>query len=113
MREIKFRAWDKVNNRWFYFNLADTARIGFYEKIKLLKINLDEANQFTGLHDQVGKEVYEGDIVNFCNNIGEVRFRKHTKAEFYLYGKDQDYELINNYNLNVLGNIYENPELLK
>ena len=89
------------------------AAIGHYHRIIP-----ESAGQFTGLHDKTGKEIYEGDIINpvVMNGTitrGEVVFHyggfmaKQIGAEWLiddLYRYD---------NFEVIGNIYENPELLK
>ena len=100
-----------------------------------------EAQQSTGLHDKNGKEIYEGDVVSGREGvkIGDVRFgqykrppqSKHDRPEWnlgwYVQGKDCEYSLEElewyikptNYApfrgsyLEIIGNIYSNPELLK
>lgn len=60
-REIKFRAWDNINNEMRYPAKKDVFATGptsgdFIDK-------WDTVMQFTGLHDKNGKEIYEGDLV--------------------------------------------------
>ena len=57
MREIKFRAWDKIINEWVYFTLEELCNeVGDFSIMK-------NWCQYTGLKDNNGKEIFEGDIV--------------------------------------------------
>lgn len=62
--------------------------------------------QFTGLHDKNGKEIWEGDIVDDGVSRQTVRYDPHL-AMFILDNNDNL-----NPDLEVIGNIHENPELL-
>lgn len=123
MRTIKFRAWGK-NSKEF---LTDGKMIGFTLKEiqNIHDIDLWEFTQFTGLLDKNGKEIYEGDIVTgytFAERMGdEVEWTKEQPATvtydnkicgfypFYYNARWRcDVESIE-----VIGNIYENPELIK
>lgn len=70
--------------------------------------------QYTGLTDKNGKMIFEGDIVEYPEGIAEITWEE-TEA---LFGIKQDNDVcdFNSYwgqNLEVIGNVYDNPELLK
>jgi hypothetical protein len=99
MRKIKFRAWKIAEARWNDWWIAD---IYVDENIEDEDLIIE---QFTGLLDKNGKEVYEGDIVrqwDVNNCIDSLEYAFYRIAECTL---DEDCE--------VIGNIHENPELLR
>lgn len=141
-REIKFRAWDNENKymviskQGVFTALRNSMNIvrqdnGYYNDGDLLKPNKEKyiLMQYTGLDDKNGKEIYEGDIVlyqdwemayegggndsfinkgiveycedNCCFNVTE---RQTVDLADVLYKDNEDLE--------VIGNIYDNPELL-
>lgn len=101
-REIKFRAWDK---KWLFMTYPCTLEDikngfeGIFGKNKDLM-------QYTGLKDKNGKEIYEGDIVN----------HKYYSTPIVITFKNGCFESgdvnITDKSLEIIGNIYENPELL-
>ena len=113
MREIKFRAWDKHYKRFRDIVLSSP--------ISALNNNeIDERfelTQYTGLKDKNRKEIYEGDIVQFTDNyntdipphIGVVKFNN---ASFYI--TDDVYSCYRwiDINVEIIGNVYENSELI-
>ena len=130
MREIKFRAWDKNDKRIF----IDPQMIDFYNKkigymqyqteympdtsysipVGFEEFEYSELMEWTGLYDKNGEEIYEGDIFHIgskkilyvvewidCGLKG--RQIKNISWIGLDYWKDD---------IEVIGNIYENPELL-
>ena len=118
-REIKFRAWDKeekvlvnnvqndyVSNREWGCSFSDL--INGSERFIL--------TQFTGLKDKNGKEIYEGDIVRVKhrdNEIGVVTWDKHGSWIFNKRDIGTKFKLNITSADEVIGNIYENKELIK
>ena len=125
MREIRFRAWDKTNKTFINWN-----GIKFSELNSFIN-DLYDLQQFTGLLDKNGKEIYEGDImkylVHYPIDFQETNpLKKHgritggvqwIKGWLWLdYNAEKDdgtllYEKSAE-EWEVIGNIYENPELL-
>ena len=126
MREIKFRAWDKINKKWMSVEDLDeeiiinpytsTSRAGQFSLSEwnvVHRVSEDLGTtiilmQFTGLKDKNGKGIWEGDIVR--------RHYGHPNRELYVEEiKDirKDIELDPDVVYEVIGNIHENGELLK
>ena len=124
MREIKFRAWDKekkiignvlgidiLHKEIFFSN----ENVDCYEHTDFKDIEL---MQYTGLKDKNNKEIYEGDIVKLRTNhgIGVVKNYDEWGAFVVEYIKPRPLAVLGtNYykeDIEVIGNIYENPELL-
>lgn len=140
-REIKFRGKAKENGEWFFGNLFDEDTSGRTHicttKKGCLDINPDTVGQFTGLLDKNGKEIYEGDAVrvgilspNYTGSYPEPYyvdtvciykegaflykrispFDKKKLSRNWTYKPMHRYEI---YSTEVIGNIHDNPELLK
>ena len=126
MREIKFRAWHKekkeiVNVEEIDFmnkviNYIDNDYLNNRQEIIGAYFEDIELMQYTGLKEKNNKEIYEGDIVKFLNDIFEVIWRDE-KAKFMLKNKEYkeflNFLYENNTEMEIVGNIYENPELME
>jgi len=114
MREIKFRAWDHIE-----MNIPTLG--GFNDmnyEISNLIFDCVILMQYTGLKDKNGKEIYEGDIVKMLESGVHEKWASIKIVEFdnkYLGFSPFCYlNFINSNNIvEVIGNIYENKELLK
>lgn len=115
MREIKFRGFDCENKIWRYghffetvegvrrcYNIVEDREIKYY-------CDVGSISQYTGLKDKKGNEIYEGDIlIDKYGTTGECKFHNGyieyiNTAGFIESGSKWE----------IIGNIYENPELLK
>lgn len=114
MREIKFRAWYKPfkdNDFGSGYKYGNNV-ISFHD----MSPEKYELEQYTGLKDKNGVEIYEGDIVSFKSElvdfkvIAEVIYLNEI-AGFTFRTKEINYEPEDVYA--VIGNIHENPELLE
>ena len=132
MREIKFRAWDEKEKCWVSgFAIHQSGMFSDWAGCK--KINgqcVAEADwkyqheiphikimQYTGLKDRHGQEIYEGDILRDDEmGLNVVRWEDGSFwLEMFYEGGQSLMEHLSDYNevCEVIGNIYENPELLK
>lgn len=127
MREIEFRAKSEKTNSWEY-GLIGITKYGnlIINNSKQHFVNENTISQFTGLSDKNGKKIYEGDIIKshygsiyivkyfadwsgfslklvFLNTEGKL---SHSTGRQHLYKNDCTH-------LEVVGNIYDNPELLE
>ena len=131
-RGIKFRIWDDEKKEWlggsddyvlyyYGFHLVDEAMT--VKTPPQWEWTLDEGmvvEQYTGLEDNNGKEIYEGDILedDYDHAVGMVKYGIHNCACCHsVYGfstVDQNGEIVEMslVDAEVVGNIHENPELL-
>src|SRR5690625_343596 len=126
MRKIKFRAWDVLEEEMIN-------NVSVHENSLIIKIDTDtsvltefvprfneqwfKVMQYTGLKDKNGREIYEGDILEIKHLMGCETGELIFKYGAFLFD-DGGYSylgdhLANSEYIKVIGNIYENPELLE
>ena len=127
MREIKFRIWVKDRKEIFEVVLINYVskkvtyileKIGHLLSIRDAKFNDIEFMQYSGLKDKNNKEIYEGDILfeSFGEKYYKVVFENGSfRAEFERDFEEHSFDLIDvvAQGCEVVGNIYENPELME
>ena len=118
MREIKFRAWDGEK---MIYDMRLSAK-EYAEGVRVCSWPGYEFMQYTGLTNKLGQEIYEGDILSDGGKIkGEVAFGEWNCSccdgvfGYYLdTNKAEGYaDFRSSFRYEVVGNIYENPELLE
>lgn len=134
MREIRFRAWDNKEKAFVTeYNDGSNGMILFRGNDKPIATWKEltcacggcggcmdsykdtddiEVMQYTGLKDKNGKEIYEGDIVLFDNNLFSVEWNVNG-SWCYMRHPKPFLTQIRYWESEVIGNIYENPELIK
>lgn len=133
MRTIKFRGKTRVNGKWYYGSLVYSDEInaaihfqigsGLVKIMDWVYVNKETVGQFSGLYDCNGKEIYEGDILKWEKD-GLMYVVKFWDGMFYASVKECNDGIFGGFPLHALtehedgkckivGNIYDNPELLK
>ena len=128
MREIKFRGKDLIHNEWIFGGIA----VDKHNSVVILPkedwskggcVDEKTVGQYTGIKDINDKEIYEGDIVVYNtilhgNIVCICEFNEFTTS-FMLtenalpFGESYYIHRAERGNMEVIGNIYDNPELLK
>ena len=114
MKELRFRAWDKENGMSKPLVISDMGIIALerpdFDRLEIM--------QYTGLKDKNGKEIYEGDIIRHDWGLNKITFEDYSFTAEHIISFDGEF----NCNLylseigsdcEVIGNIYENPELIE
>lgn len=117
---IKFKAWDKVNKKMYVVNvICFTRQLAYVDGEELsLRFKDIELLQYTGLKDAKDTEIFEGDILEHWGNIYVVpdftpldRSYEAENIKDHSDGSD-DWMSMSDCDWEVIGNIYENKELL-
>ena len=104
MRTFKFRIWIYCQERFLNnYTFQDFSKVSFPIE------SWGQVQQYTGLKDKNNKEIYEGDIVISNQESGTFEIKWDEESASFMVGDN----LWPNADLTIIGNIYQNPELLK
>lgn len=128
MREIKFRAKRTDNGAWVYGDLQHVQRINTKEQaeksgrrsepaVRIANYDVDEDSigEYTGMHDEDGKEIYEGDVIFQINVFGGRMYSvEYINGAFSLCRNGDIWLTLVDVRISIYvrGNIHDNPELL-
>lgn len=123
MREIKFRGKRLDNGKWAIGDLRhhDDGSVTIITNGEEFKVALDTVGQYTGLKDKNGKEIYEADVMKItqvCPKSKPPCGRGTAVVVFDIWNGWSIGSRVDRYArgieiVEVIGNIYDNPELLK
>lgn len=113
MSEIKFRAWSKIEEKFVDDFVID--KLGNEYQYNKCEFWGDDRQvvlmQYTGLKDENGKEIYEGDIVEL--GIPKRNPKKFIRKEVHFANGCFNPRTLSKGHWKIIGNIYENPNLIK
>ena len=118
MREIKFRAWRKTLGMMMRWDDLKNWLVPLGDDIDHILM------QYTGLKDKQGKEIYEGDVIRVRRpmikgqrivefNLGSFVMQRKVSTSHEPFDSNTEGPCAQYNDIEVIGNIYENPELIK
>lgn len=114
MREYKFRIWntDKgyMSRVYTLVDFGSHQRFAYTQGMNGEIEPIDVIMQFTGLSDRNGKEIYEGDICRWGKYKSEIKWQDYM---FQFQAKGEDPIMPRSSDMEIIGNVFENKELLK
>jgi uncharacterized phage protein (TIGR01671 family) len=127
MRTIKFRAQDIASNKWLFGDIRHHKNdVCIFEQggNRGEQVKPETVGQFTGLVDKNGREIYEGDFINYDGSTWGGVVQWHPNGYFFIndsYGKKyprcDSYrslgDMLDGRPLVIIGNIHDNPEMLE
>jgi uncharacterized phage protein (TIGR01671 family) len=122
MREMKFRAWSKKEKKFLTVGFSIIGEVTVFDMLKAHQLEIEDLNdievqQWTGLKDKNGRDIYEGDVVMRNDYIGQIVFND---GSFKWVGRQVNEKLhhlaypitTSWYEYTVVNSIFENPEML-
>ena len=129
MREIKFRAWDKFSEKWLdleeYVIDPEDGAVGEVSVYEIVDVNYDAIlEQYTGINDKNGVEIYDGDLVKLHvvilspdDKVGVVKYTPEYGYSLYFgsnrMARQEYWASGEKHTLEVIGNVHENTDLLE
>lgn len=114
-RELEFRYWDENTKKFYYFHMSEAITAGLMEHRPNISIPRNKIlEQNTGIVDKNGISIYEGDIIrNNQFKPVQVYYDIYIGGYYPFYLRlDVERQVLAN-NPEIIGNIYETPELVK
>ncbi|WP_174850346.1 YopX family protein [Streptococcus suis] len=118
---LKFRAWDTFHNKWVkHFYITENGLIYNMEQPHrdlIGAVPIEQSGlvvmQSTGVFDKNGQEIFEGDVVNiFGEKLSKIYYSDGAFCVDILIGGTPLHAFLSE-QLEIIGNIYENPELME